>query len=67
MIRFGNIHEKSCTRCNSKDFERVRKSALVRMITMGASNLKRYQCTKCWKSFYIVTKKAADEHRYQYQ
>ncbi len=67
MIRFGDINEKTCSRCNSKDFERVRKSALVRMMTFGTQSLKKYHCAKCWKSFYIVTKKSSETAHYQYQ
>jgi DNA-directed RNA polymerase subunit RPC12/RpoP len=67
MIRFGNIHDKSCTKCNSRDFERVRKSVLVRLVSFGTNSLKKYQCAKCWRTFYIVTKKTSRGQEYQYQ
>jgi len=57
MILIGSIHEKHCSRCRSRDFERVKRPGIIRLLS--GSSLKRYRCTKCWKSFYLIPTKGS--------
>jgi DNA-directed RNA polymerase subunit RPC12/RpoP len=59
MIRLGNIKDYHCSRCKSKDFTRVKRPLLIRMLSFGA-DVKRYQCTKCWKIVYVVNKRSPE-------
>ena len=52
MILIGTIHEKHCSRCRSRDFERVKRPGIIRLLS--GSYLKRYKCAKCWKCFYLI-------------
>lgn len=58
MIRIGNINEMHCTGCKSKDLERIKRPALIKFLSFGAP-IKHYQCSKCRKTCYILTKKSA--------
>lgn len=59
MIRFSDIHKKQCSGCKSRDFERIKKPVIFRLLGFGSS-LKRYQCTKCFKIFYVLGKKTSE-------
>lgn len=62
MILTGNIKDKHCPVCKSKDFRRIKRSLLFKLFSWGG-RFKRYQCTRCWKTVYLLPGEMGEDRK----